>query len=112
MFSVIDNATHGAYLPTMGREKQTATRYPRDIVERLEALVGPSSTAMHKATMSDVLRTVVAAGLPLVEKAYGAKAPVDMSDPMMVAQTEARDDAIEGPCASRKWGPSKKGGGK
>ncbi len=70
----------------MGREKQTAVRYEKDIMDRLTALLVPLSTPMHKATLSDALRTVVAAGLPHVEKSYGVKAPVDMGDPMKPGQ--------------------------
>jgi predicted DNA-binding protein len=82
LFSVIDSESRAVYLPTMGREKQTAVRYEREIMDRLEALRGPMSTAMHKATLSDVLRTVVDTGLPHVERSYKVDPAADMSDPM------------------------------
>jgi predicted DNA-binding protein len=63
-------------------DKQTATRLPDDILDRIADLVVLMTTPGHKATQAQVIREALCAGLPLVEEAYRAKAPVDMSDPM------------------------------
>lgn len=107
MFSVIDNETGKVYLPPM-RKKQSAVRLGDALDARILALLGPMTTPVHEATISDVIRGAVESGLPALEKAYGIAA-ANMSDPMRTwrvltnSEQEARDEAIEGPVAARKW---------
>ena len=69
-------------------DKQTATRLPDAILERIAALALVMTTPGHKGTQAQVIREALCAGLPIVEKAYGVKAPADMSDPMKPAQSK------------------------
>jgi len=85
------------------RTKQSAVRLSEPLRERLEALIPALSIPGHEATQSDVLREVIIAGLPVVEKAYGTKPPANMSDPMRTAQN------VE--TTGRRGGNGKSGGG-
>jgi len=91
MKPMVDIETWRAYLPTMPKQlrtKQSAVRFEPDIRERLDVLMYAMSTPARPATQSDVLRTVVYAGLPTVEASLGVKPPADMSDPMGAPRME------------------------